>query len=116
MNNIVSTLRVDEKRMILNVELTQGRLMSEAVMMALTKKGANRQVAHELLRKLTIRSETRHQPFRQALLDNKTVAGKLTKKEVDEALNPYNYLGTAVKQVELMVEKTEKERAERAQK
>ncbi len=116
MNNIVSTLRVDEKRMILNVELTQGRLMSEAVMMALTKKGVNRQVAHELLRKLTIRSETKHQPFIQTLLDSKTVAGKLTKKEVDEALNPYNYLGTAVKQVELMAEKTEKERAARGQK
>lgn len=116
MNNIVSTLRVDEKRMILNVELTQGRLMSEAVMMALTKKGVNRQVAHELLRKLTIKSESKHQPFRQTLLDNKTVAAKLTKKEVDEALNPYNYLGTAVKQVELMVEKTENERAARGQK
>jgi adenylosuccinate lyase len=116
MNNIVSTLRVDEKRMILNVELTQGRFMSEAVMMALTKKGVNRQAAHELLRKLSIRSETEHQPFRQTLLDNETVARKLTKKEVDEALNPYNYLGTAVKQVELMVEKTEKERAARGQK
>lgn len=116
MNNIVSTLRVDEKRMILNVELTQGRLMSEAVMMALTKKGVNRQVTHELLRKLAIKSETKHQSFRQTLLVNKTVAGKLTKKEVDEALNPYNYLGTAVKQVEIMVEKTEKERAAREQK
>jgi len=115
MNNIVSTLRVDEKHMILNVELTQGRLMSEAVMMALTKKGVNRQVAHELLRKLTIKSETKHQSFRQTLLDNKTVAGKLTKKEVDDALDPYKYLGTAVKQVELMVEKTEKERMARGQ-
>lgn len=116
MNNIVTTLRVDEKRMILNVELTQGRFMSEAVMMILTKKGVNRQVAHELLRKLSIRSETKHQPFRQTLLDSKTVARKLTKKEVDGALNPYNYLGTAVKQVELMVEKTGKERAARGQK
>jgi adenylosuccinate lyase len=113
MNNIVASLRVDEKRMLENIELTQGRFMSEAVMIALTSKGMNRQVAHELLRKLTIRSEVEKTPFRQVVLENKTVAGKLSKKEIDEALIPRNYLGTAVKQVDLMIEKTRDERKAR---
>ena len=110
MNNIVSTLRVDEKRMLQNVDLTQGRLMSEAVMVALTKKGMSRQVAHELLRKLTIKSESEKAPLREVLLANKTIVERLTKKEIDQALDPFGYLGTAVKQVELMAEKTEAER------
>jgi adenylosuccinate lyase len=46
-------------------------------------------------------------------LKDKTVRGKLSEKEIDEALNPANYLGTAVRQVELAVEKTRKERAGR---
>jgi adenylosuccinate lyase len=113
MTYVVRSLRVDEKRMLQNIDLTQGRLMSEAVMITLSKKGMNRQVAHELLRKLTIRSELEGQSFRQALLESKAIAKKLTKKEIIEALNPCNYLGTAGKQVELMVEKTKMERTNR---
>jgi adenylosuccinate lyase len=113
MTYVVRSLRVDEKRMLQNIDLTQGRLMSEAVMITLSKKGMNRQVAHELLRKLTIRSELEGQSFRQALLESKAITKKLTKKEIIEALNPCNYLGTAGKQVELMVEKTKMERTNR---
>jgi adenylosuccinate lyase len=97
---VVSNLRVDEERMLKNISLTQGRAMSEAVMMALTKKGVNRQEAHELLRKLTIKSESEKRPFKQVLLEDEFVHGKLTEKEIDDALNPKNYLGTAIKQAE----------------
>ncbi len=100
MNEIVVHLRVDEQRMLQNIGLTQGRAMSESVMMALTRKGVNRQEAHELLRKLTIESEVKKQLFKETLVNDKFVASKLTEKEMDEALNPKSYLGTAVKQAE----------------
>jgi adenylosuccinate lyase len=48
MCNIIANLRVDKERMLQNLTLTQGRAMSESVMMALVKKGMNRQEAHEL--------------------------------------------------------------------
>ena len=38
MCNIVANLRVDSKRMVQNLSLTEGRAMSESVMMALTQK------------------------------------------------------------------------------
>jgi len=113
MNNIVHGLRVDEKRMLQNIGLTQGRLLSEAVMILLTKKGVNRQVAHELLRKLAIKSEVENRSFEDVLLEDKRVSKKLTKQEIGDTLNPGNYLGTAVKQVGLMVEKTKAERKTR---
>jgi adenylosuccinate lyase len=100
MNDIVANLRVDETQMLWNMGLTQGRAMSEAVMMALTRKGVNRQEAHELLRKLTIKSALEKRPFKETLMQDKLVRGKLSEKEIDEALNPKNYLGTAVKQAE----------------
>jgi adenylosuccinate lyase len=86
--------------MLINLSLTQGRAMSESVMMALAKKGINRQEAHELLRKLTIKSTAEKRDFKQVLLEDKLVSDKLSEKEIDEALNPKNYLGTAVKQAE----------------
>ena len=100
MCNIVANLRVDKQRMLQNLNLTQGRAMSEAVMMALTKKGVNRQEAHEMLRKLTIQSAVEKRDFKQVLLEDKLVSSKLSEKEIDAALNPKNYLGTAVKQAE----------------
>jgi adenylosuccinate lyase len=113
MDNIVDNLRVDERRMLKNIEVTQGRTMSEAVMMALTAKGMNRQEAHELLRKLTIKSEMEKRHFKEILLEDKTVSGKLNEKEIDKALDPKNYLGTALQQVESMVKITAGERKTR---
>jgi adenylosuccinate lyase len=110
MNNIVANLRVDEQRMLKNIELTEGRSMSEAVMIALAKKGMDRQEAHELLRKLTLKSEIEKRHFKEVLLGEKIVTEKLSKKEIDDALNPKNYLGTTLQQVEFTVKKTEKER------
>jgi adenylosuccinate lyase len=110
MTNIVANLHVDEKRMLKNIELTQGRAMSEAVMMALTKKGMDRQEAHELLRKLAIKSEAEKRHFKDVLLEDKIVCSKLSENEIAEALKPKNYLGTAKRQVDLMVKKTLKER------
>jgi len=100
MCDVVANLRVNQDRMLQNLSLTHGRAMSEAVMMALTKKGVNRQEAHELLRKLTIESAAEKKDFKQVLLADKFVSGKLSEKEIDQALDPKNYLGTAVKQAE----------------
>ena len=109
MCGIVANLRVDEQRMLKNMEVTQGRMMSEAVMITLAKKGMSRQEAHEHLRKLTIKSEKENRYFKQILLEDKTVSELLSEKEIDEALNPKNYLGTATKQVDLAINRTMKE-------
>jgi len=113
MTNILTNLQVDEKRMLKNIELSQGRTMSEAVMLALTRKGMNRQEAHELMRTLTIKSESEGQPFKETLLKNDTVQKVLSKKEIAVALNPRNYLGTAIKQIESGIQKTKQERKTR---
>ena len=93
-------LRVDSERMLMNLSLTQGRAMSESVMMTLAKKGVNRQEAHELLRQLTIKSAVEKKHFKQILQEDKLVNKTLTENEIDQALDPKNYLGTAVKQAE----------------
>jgi adenylosuccinate lyase len=100
MCNITANLRVDSARMLANLSVTQGRSMSESVMMTLARKGVNRQEAHEMLRQLTIKSASEDKPFKQVLLEDKLVSSQLSEKEIDAALDPKNYLGTAVKQAE----------------
>jgi len=113
MTNVLTGLQVDEQKMIKNTELTQGRTMSEAVMLALARKGMDRQKAHELVRGLALRSDVEKRSFKEILVENSTVQKMLNEKEIGEALDPRNYLGTAVKQVELVVKKTKQERKAR---
>jgi len=110
MIGILSNLEVDEERMRRNIDLTQGRTMSEAVMMALTRKGTNRQEAYELIRRLAIQSISEKSSFKEVLMRNDRVASLLSEEEIEEALRPENYLGTSVKQVELAIKRTLEER------
>ncbi len=113
MTNVLKNLWVDKERMQRNMELTQGRTMSEAVMIALTRQGMDRQKAHELIRRLAMKSEVEKQPFKETLLKDKTVRETLSEKEIDDALNPRNYLGTTTKQIELAIKRTKEERKAR---
>jgi len=113
MINVLTNLHVDEEKMQQNLNITQGRTMSEAVMTALVRKGMNRQEAHELLRKLTSESELENCHFKDVLVKSKKIRKFLTGKEIDDALDPLKYLGTAIEQVKLMIEKTQQERKTR---
>jgi len=113
MTNIIEKLQVYEERMRMNIGLTQGRIMSEAVMIALARKGMSRQKAHEHLRRLAIKSEMEKRPFKRVLSEDKTVQKLLSTREISKVLNPRNYLGTAVKQVKLVIRKTRQERKKR---
>ena len=73
----------------------------------------NRQEAHELMRKLTLKSERENRPFKEILQEDKTVTKKLDKKEIEKALNPRNYLGTTVSQIDSAVKRTMEERRTR---
>jgi adenylosuccinate lyase len=110
---VLKGLEIDEARMRKNMEITQGRMMSEAVMLALAKKGLGRQKAHELTRQLAIKSHNQQQPFKQVIAENSTVKKMLTSEEIEKVMDPQNYLGTAPKQIELVIKKTEKERKAR---
>jgi len=113
MISILSNLEVDEERMRRNIELTEGRTMSEAIMIALARKGMNRQEAHELVRRLVIKSISEKKPFREVLMCNDRIRSFLSENEIDDALKPEKYLGTAVIQVEMAIRKTLEERKTR---
>jgi adenylosuccinate lyase len=113
MTRVLKGLEVDETRMRKNMEITQGRMMSEAVMLAMAKKGLGRQKAHELTRELSIKSHNEQQAFKTVLAENSTVKELLSPDEINEVMDPQNYLGTAPRQIELVTEKTRQERKAR---
>ncbi len=110
MIKVLKGLEVDETRMRKNMDITQGRMMSEAVMLALAKKGLGRQKAHELIRELAIKSHNEQRTFKDVLSENCTVKELLLPEEIEKVIDPQNYLGTAPRQIELVIEKTKQER------
>lgn len=107
---ILSSLRVDEERMRRNMELTQGRFMSEPVMLALTRKGMDRQEAHELVRKLAMKSLAENRSFKELLTQDETVKRYMAEEDVERALNPRNYLGTTLEQIQTAIKAVEAQR------
>jgi len=103
MIGILSGLEFNYDNIKKNLELTKGLIMTENVMLGLVKKGMGRQEAHELLRQASMRIVKENKTLKEVLLKNEIIKKNFTEKELDWYLDPKNYLGTAVEQVENVI-------------
>jgi 3-carboxy-cis,cis-muconate cycloisomerase len=95
----LQALEPDTERMRANLELTDGLLMAESVVTALTQS-IGRPAAHELLETASRRAASEGRPFRDVLLELPEVADGLGAERLDEALAPGSYLGVADQLIE----------------
>lgn len=100
---VLRGLRVAPERMRANLSQLDGRLLSEAVMLALGKK-VGRQTAHEVVYECAMRAVEQQRPFRAALIEHPIVAQHLVPDEIDRLLDPLHYLGLAGEFVDRVVE------------
>ena len=99
MIEIVERLEVDRERAKENLERLGGINLSEAIMVALTKKGMSRQEAHERVRRAAMKSYT-GKSFEECLLEDEQISKLLSREEIRELLIPENYLGTVQEKIE----------------
>ena len=102
---VFRNLRVYPERMRENLERTKGQVMGEAVMIALVGKGIGRQEAHKLVQDAARKAREKDAHLRDALVADPKVSKLLTKKEIDAALDPDNYLGASAEIVDRIVKK-----------
>ena len=105
---ILQNLRFYPENIRKNLELLKGLNMGEAIMMELSRKGVGRQEAHEIVRQCAMLARETGRHMKDALLANGTVAEYMTEPEIVNIMNPDNYIGTAVEQVESLVTKLKK--------
>ncbi|MDR0767652.1 MAG: adenylosuccinate lyase [Methanosarcinales archaeon] len=98
--NVLENLRFNQANIDRNLHLLNGLNMAEAVMIELTIRGVGRQEAHEIVRLAAMKSTEENIYFRDALLADKELAAVLTGEEIENLVNPYKYIGTAVEQVD----------------
>jgi len=104
MTSILGGLEFDPGNIRRNLDLTRGLCLAERVMMELVRKGMGRQRAHEMLRRLATRCWEEGRSLREVMLEDPEASRLVTAKELDDWLRPENYLGTAVEQVDRVVE------------
>jgi adenylosuccinate lyase len=81
---IVDQLLVYPKRMKANLEASKGLIYSQAVLLALTRKGMTREEAYEVVQRNAMMARTDAKTFRELLVGDAAVMKVLTRREVDD--------------------------------
>lgn len=105
MNKVLKNLEVYPERMQENLEKAKGLPMAESVMTKLVEKGLGRGDAHELVRICSLKAINENKNLLFMLLENPKIVKLLKRKELEEAMNPRNYLGASYKIVDQVIKK-----------
>src|SRR5438093_13682919 len=76
-----------------NLEVTKGQVMAESVMIALAGKGMGRQEAHRLVREASMTARKKDVHLREILAADPAVMKLLSAKELQDAMDPDQYVG-----------------------
>jgi adenylosuccinate lyase len=87
---IVDGLVVYPKRMIANMDITQGVVFSQRVLLALIEKGMNRQEAYPLVQHAGHVALAEMRPYRQTVTEEPGITSRLTSEELDTIFD-YGY-------------------------
>jgi len=102
--HLLAGLTVNRETMRRNLDMGGGLLMSEAVMMGLASI-LGRQQAHELVSECSSRAIDNNTTLRVALLADEQIAKHFTEQQIDQLLDPANYLGCAEEMIDQVLEK-----------
>ncbi|HOO53674.1 MAG TPA: adenylosuccinate lyase, partial [Methanothrix sp.] len=104
---ILEGLSINLNQVEKNLNLLQGLNMAESVMVELAKRGVGRQKAHEIMRSSSMRAVEEGTTLAEVLAGEETVSGVLSSDEIQRLLDPHQYIGTAVEQVDRLLLKLE---------
>jgi len=90
---IFSGLVVNEKRMRHNLDATGGLLMSESLMLELSKKTGRKETAMDLVHRAAMISFEKGVPFSRVVLDDPAIGQHFTAADLERILSPEHYLG-----------------------
>jgi len=105
MTTVIEGLVLKPDRIRENLMMLHGINMAESVMIELTRRGMPRQEAHEVIRVKSMEALATKRPLVDLLSDAGEVTGIISPGEIEKLLEPDNYLGTSVMQVERVAAK-----------
>jgi adenylosuccinate lyase len=95
MTKVLSGLKIDNRRITENLELTKGQIYAEFVLDALVKKGMPRLEAYRAVQRIAFDAAENDINFLDALSGNKKISSMLKKDELRAIFNPKNHLAAS---------------------
>jgi adenylosuccinate lyase len=92
LGDVMDGLEVDAERMQSNLELSGGMIYSEALLLAMVERGADRQAAYRVIQDAARTARDGDASFRDALLADRQVAEWLTPAEIEQAMDLEHHL------------------------
>ncbi len=89
---MVRDLAVNEKQLTANLDLTSGLIYSQRVLLALVESGLAREEAYDLVQGYAMQAWEGGRHFRDRLLADQLITGKLGREKLEECFNPAYYL------------------------
>ena len=80
---LMKNLNVYEKNMLKNINLTQGLVFSQEVLLALIKKGITREESYKIVQENAMKAWRSKINFKELLYDDKRVIKYLSKSDID---------------------------------
>ena len=108
MIRVLEGVRLRPENIRRNLDILHGVNMAESVMIELTKRGMERQKAHEIVRVSCMTAIESKTKVAEIFALKPEVSRYLSREEIDELLLPDNYIGTAEWQVDNLVKKLSK--------
>ncbi|KIV84571.1 3-carboxy-cis,cis-muconate cycloisomerase [Exophiala sideris] len=110
--DLLAGLEVHEDAMQRNLDISNGQIVSEAVMMGLGPT-LGRQHAHDVVYELCRRSSTENKQLLDLLCENEEIAKKMSREELAKLCDPRNYLGYSELMVQRVLKLADEPRPER---
>ena len=104
-NSVFQNIMVFPERMKKNLEISKGLPMAESLMTTLIGKGMGRGDAHELMRKTSLKALKEGKTLKEVFITENKKLKILSDKEINNALDPYNYLGSTEEIINRVIKK-----------
>jgi adenylosuccinate lyase len=104
MIGVLEGLQFNKESIRRNLLLLRGVNLAESVMIDLTKRGMDRQEAHEVMRAASMQALAEGRYLSEILAERPEVVRYVTRDDLERLLDPDAYIGTAVRQVERLIE------------
>lgn len=90
--DIIKDWKIHPERMMENLNLTQGLIFSQVLLIALIKKNVSREHAYHLIQRNSLKAWNNHLNFKELLLSDKEINKILSKKEIKDCFSFEPYL------------------------
>jgi adenylosuccinate lyase len=92
MNEVLSGLVVNKGNISRNLKSTHGLIYSQRVLLKLVEKGITREVAYKVVQDNAMKSWNTGQEFKDLLMKDKRITGKITREEIESMFDPVKVL------------------------